>query len=328
MKESIRVWDLHCDTITDGCQNGYGLRGNRAHFDLDRLPRDWGWCQTTAIFIPDNYRGQRAVDYFEKNYTYFLHQLEENGEKAGQARSAGEADALLEAGKTALVLSVEGGAALGGRLETVERLRECGVRMLTLTWNGENELGGGAATDMGLTEFGRDALRELEGAGIAADVSHLCDRALEDVLKAARRPVLATHSDSRAVCGHRRNLTDGQFRAIAEMGGIVGINFCCPFIDPCGQWQEGDGERALACGRVAPDMLLRHIWHFLELGGEDALALGSDFDGCTIPGFIGDASGLATLRESMLQSGLGKELTHKILFQNAHDFLERYDKLR
>ncbi len=328
MNGKARAWDLHCDTITDGCRRGYGLRGNQAHFDLDRLPPEWGWCQTTAIFIPDQYRGQDAVDYYEKNYSFFCRQLEENSAKAEQARTAADVDRLLEKGKTALMLSVEGGAVLAGRLEMVERLRECGVRMLTLTWNGANELGGGVAADTGLTDFGRDALRELEAAGIAADVSHLNDRTMDDVLRSARRPVLATHSDSRAICGHRRNLTDDQFRAIAEMGGVAGINFCCPFVDPCGERQEGEPDRASTCARVLPDMLLRHIWHFLELGGEDAIALGSDFDGCTIPAFIGGAAGLATLRDCMLQSGLGEELTDKILFRNARRFLEQYDQSR
>ena len=328
MKDNIKVWDLHCDTITDGCLKGYGLRGNRAHFDLARLPDGWGWCQTMAVFIPDEYRGQAAVDYFEKNYSFFCAQAEENSGCASQARSAAEADAVIRSGKTALMLSVEGGAVLGGRLEMVERLRECGVRMLTLTWNGENELGGGTGSQAGLKDFGRQALRELEAAGIAADVSHLNDRTMAEVLRSARRPVLATHSDSRAVCGHRRNLTDAQFQAIAEMGGVVGINFCCVFVDPCGEPLAGEAADALVCPRILPDMLMRHIWHFLELGGEDAVALGSDFDGCTIPSFIGGVQGLATLRESMLQSGLGEELTKKILFRNAHDFLERYDTSR
>lgn len=318
MTEKPAIWDLHCDTLTEGCQKGWGLRNNPAHFDLARLPHGWDWCQTVAIFIPDYLRGMAAIEYFEKNYLFFLRQLEENRVFAAQARDEREVEILLTEGRTALMLAVEGGAVLGGRLEQIFRLQECGVRLLTLTWNGSNELGGGAASEDGLTDFGRAGLRELERADIIVDVSHLNDRTFEEVLSLAHRPVLASHSNSRTICPHRRNLTDSQFRSIVEMGGLVGINFYLDFIVPQGVDQEAAGKKVL------PEALIRHIWHFLELGGEDAIALGSDFDGCVIPDFIGEAAGLATLYTSMLQSGLGKSLTRKICFENARKFFQRY----
>lgn len=318
-----RVFDLHCDTLTDGFNNDYSLRGNTAHFDLNRIPQHWGWCQTMAIFIRDKLRGQPAIDYFNEVYGYFLQQLELNCTTFEQARTPADITRIIESRKTAAVLSVEGGAVLAGRLEEISRLAGLGVRMMTLTWNGANEIGGGASSDLGLTDFGYAAVRELERCRIAVDVSHLNDRTLEDVLKTAQKPVLASHSNSRTICSHRRNLTDSQFEAIAEMGGVVGLNLCCTFIDDSCQMDAHPDNRQRICLLSQPEMLIRHIWHLLELGGEDVLALGTDFDGATIPAYIGDVAGVATLRECMLQSGLGEKLTHKLLYKNALDFLGR-----
>lgn len=318
MMQRPAVWDLHCDTLTEGCQKGFGLRNNSAHFDLARVPEEYGWCQTIAIFIPDSLRGVKAIQYFEKNYTFFLEQLKENRAWAGQAQDDQEVDALLKDGRIALMLAVEGGAVLGGCLEQVARLKECGVKLLTLTWNSSNELGGGCASEEGLTDFGRAVLRELENASILADVSHLNDRTFEEVLAMAHRPIIASHSNSRTICPHRRNLTDRQFQAIVEMGGLVGINFFLDFIVPRGMQREMSGNYLL------PQELLSHIWHFLELGGENTIALGSDFDGCTIPHFIENVTGVATLWTSMLQSGLSDRLVRKICFENAHSFFKRY----
>ena len=115
------------------------------------------------------------------------------------------------------------------------RLAECGVRMLTLTWNGENELGSGNETEKGLTQFGRGAVAALEAAGIVIDVSHLNDRGFWDLTQIVSRPLVASHSDARAVRDHPRNLTDDQFCWIVRHGGLVGINYCTRFLTP-----EGD----------------------------------------------------------------------------------------
>jgi len=210
---------------------------------------------------------------------------------------------------------VEGGAALGGRLEMLDRLWETGVRMMTLTWNAPNEIGSGSETQQGLTSFGRDVVRRMEELGMMVDVSHLNDTGFWEVAKLARRPFLATHSDSRAVRDHSRNLTDEQFKAIRDMGGIVGINFCTMFLADV----EMDDRN------VTEDQLMAHILHFLDLGGEDCVALGSDFDGATLPAFLEGAESLRTLREIMLKAGLGEALTDKICFRNALDFWKRYE---
>lgn len=329
--KKLRFLDLHCDTITrergtDPSANSYDLAEGRVetvslvdngfHIDLHRLPEEWDWCQTFALFIPDEYRGQAAIDYFDRCAAAFRRQMEAHEKLIRQVRTPAELETALAEGKRAAILAVEGGAALGGRLEMLERLREEGVRMMTLTWNGVNEIGSGSDSRMGLTSFGRQAVARMEELGMMVDVSHLNDPGFWEVAKMARRPFLATHSDSRAVRDHSRNLTDEQFRVIRDMGGIVGINFCTMFL----------ADVEMGRRDVTPEQLMAHILHFLDLGGEDCVALGSDFDGATLPAFLDGAHSLGTLRDVMLAAGLGEDLTDKICFSNALDFWKRYEK--
>lgn len=327
----LRFFDLHCDTITRErgtvpAANSFELREERVkdvsltgtgfHVDLDNIPAAWDWCQTFALFIPDRYRGQAAVDYFQRCADAFHRQMEAHRDIIRQVRAPAELEDALARGLRGAVLSVEGGAALGGRLEQLEHLWQEGVRMMTLTWNGVNELGSGSDSQMGLTPFGREAVARMEELGIIVDVSHLNDPGFWEVARMARRPFIATHSDSRAVRAHSRNLTDDQFQVIRDMKGLVGINFCTMFLADV---EEGDT-------RVTPEQLMAHILHLLDLGGEDCIALGSDFDGATLPAFLEGTQSLGDLREVMLAAGLGEALTDKICFQNAMDFWKRYEK--
>lgn len=326
-----RFFDLHCDTITrergsapaddrfdlgPEQEKDVSLVDNGFHIDLARVPKDWDWCETFALFIPDEYRGRAALGYFDRCSAAFHRQMERHKDIVRQVRTSAELEETLSRGLRGAVLSVEGGAALAGRLENLDRLWEAGVRMMTLTWNGVNEIGSGSDSRQGLTAFGREAVARMEELGMMVDVSHLNDTGFWEVAKLAKRPFLASHSDSRAVRAHSRNLTDQQFMAIRDAGGIVGINFCGAFLVESEGWTS----------RVTPEQLMAHVLHFLDLHGEDTVALGSDFDGATVPDFIGDVTGLATLREVMLAAGLGEELTDKICFKNAMDFWKRYEK--
>lgn len=140
------------------------------------------------------------------------------------------------AGKTAAFLSVENGSAFADDLSRIGKTKRQGVCAVTLTWNGENELGSGNVTDRGLTDFGRAAVREMERCGILIDVSHLNDAGLADVFETAERPFLATHSNARAICTHKRNLTDVQIKEMVRRGCLIGLNYYGPFLR--------DGERS------------------------------------------------------------------------------------
>ena len=153
-----------------------------------------------------------------------------------------------------------------------------------------------------------EAIAEMERQNIIVDVSHLNDEGFADLCKIASKPFIATHSNSRAICGHSRNLTDAQFCEIRDRGGIVGLNYYRNFIVDGGE-------------TTSISDLLKHVHHFLELGGENTIALGSDFDGADIPGYLDSVEKVDNLYDALLADGLGKELAEKILFGNAYNFI-------
>jgi membrane dipeptidase len=230
--------------------------------------------------------------------------------KALPCRTAADIEAAWAQGKAAAILTVENGSALAGRLDRVATLVRDGVRMVTLTWNGENEIGSGSVTGHGLSGFGREAVQALEGAGILVDVSHLNDQGFEDFLSVARKPFAASHSNARAVCGHRRNLTDEQVREMAARGCLIGLNYCNIFLRP-------DGQPATL------DDLWRHVEHLVELGAEHCLALGSDADGADLPPCLDGPEKFAGLYGFLLERGLSVPQAEGILWKNALNFFRR-----
>jgi membrane dipeptidase len=268
----------------------------------EKLPPGFRLFQILAAYVPDSLRGEKAEAHFLRLAGLFA------ASGLPRAKNLADIPAALAESPVAAALAIEGGAALNGKLENIERFWGMGVRMVTLTWNAENELGGGAGTELGLKPFGRLAVAEMERLGMAVDASHLSDKAFWDLCETARRPFLASHSNARAICGHKRNLTDRMFAEIARRGGIVGLCFHKGFI-------REDGENG------AVEDLLRHVHHFLAHGGEDTLALGSDFDGCDTPDYLSEGIGrFAYLAESMERSGIPAETVDKIFFGNANRY--------
>jgi membrane dipeptidase len=321
-----RIFDLHCDTIDRLCMPASSwsftagsadvpashlqdLAENDAHVSLERM-EGAQWCQCFAIFMPDEFRGQRACAFFDHAYACFEEQMVRHADRIVPVRTAADIDAAFSSGRQAAMLTVEGGSVLAGDLDRIGLLVERCVRIVTITWNGSNELGSGHATRNGLTDLGRKAIPALEEAGILVDVSHLNDEGFWEVEELAQRPFVATHSNLRAVCDHQRNLTDDQFRAIAERGGLVGINFSSKFL--------ADG-----LSNPKPDYLLRHVDHALSLGGEHVLALGSDYDGTEIPTWLCPCDKMLDLRDLLVRE-FGEEVAEQVCFQNAHDFLSRW----
>ena len=307
----MELFDLHCDTITLCKEKNLQLRQNALHINLVKLRQRDRWCQAFAIFIPDEYRGQQAKQYFEDCLAYYQKETLRNSDCIVQVRTFAEIEAAFARHRFASLLTVEGGAVLGGDLAMLDRLFDCGVRMMTLTWNGENELGSGSDTQKGLTEFGRQAIARMEQLGIIVDVSHLNDQGFEDLCNIATKPFIATHSNSRSICNHPRNLTDAQFCAIRDRGGLVGMNYYRFFITESGETESISD-------------LVAHIQHFLKLGGENTVCLGSDFDGADIPEYLNGLNKVRNLKTALLDSGISEEVTDKILFGNAKSFFEKY----
>lgn len=301
--------DLHCDTLTacgasDARPNT--LDDPKADLSLSNLPRHVHWGQCYAIFIPDALTGNGAEDYYYAHQASFARQVKQFSARVAPCRTAGDMETAWTQGKAAAILTVENGSALGGKLERVDTLSQDGVKMMTLTWNGSNEIGSGHASDQGLTSFGRAVIPRMEERGILVDVSHLNDTGFRDVLDVARKPFVASHSNARAVCSHKRNLTDDQIREMARRRCLIGLNYSDHFL------REG--------GKASFDDLLRHVEHFLTLGAEDCLALGSDFDGTTLPPWLDSPKKAAGLYDRFLQCGFSPALCDKLFFRNALAF--------
>ena len=309
------LFDLHCDTLTrdqyaflphtPGCGT---LDDPAAHLAVRKMPPGVKWVQCFAVFIPDSLRGQDAIAFYERYRSSFYRQTAQG--PLVPCRSAAELGGALHAGKSAALLTVEGGAALAGQLERVQRLKEDGVCMMTLTWNGPNELGSGHDTQNGLTAFGREAVAEMERCGMLVDVSHLNDRGFEDLLAAAKKPFTASHSNARAVCGHRRNLPDAFIREMTARGCLIGLNFARPFLSETG----GGGL----------DGLYRHVCHFLELDAGDCLALGSDYDGTDIHPDLDSVEKALSIRDYLIEHGIRPETAEGIVYGNAERFFQTW----
>jgi membrane dipeptidase len=309
-KPMNKVIDLHCDTLFECHSRGVGLQNRELAISLDKRPPQMHICQAMAIFIPDELRGQAAEDHFEAVYRLYERQIQQHREEIAPIQDVATIDDALEKFPWATILTVEGGAALAGKLANIRKLYDYGVRVMTLTWNAANEIAGGCATNEGFTAFGRQAIREMENVGMVVDVSHLSDKGFAELCDQATRPFIATHSNARAVCNHRRNLTDAMFAEIRDRGGIVGLNYYNDFIV-----EEGASASIVD--------LLKHVHHFLDLGGEDTLALGSDFDGADIPPYLDSVEKIVVLFEAMEKSGIPADVVEKIRYGNAERFFRQ-----
>lgn len=312
---SYGLIDLHCDTLAEYWK--YAHTGNPDTLDdpgrvlqLSNMPKDVHWAQFYAVFIPDEERGQAAIDYFEKNRANFYRQMEKFGDRVAPCRNADDMERAWAAGKTAAFLTVENGSVLAGDLSRVHTLAEQGVRAITLTWNGENELGSGHTTDHGMSAFGKAAVREMEKENILVDVSHLNDPGFADLLETATKPFVATHSNTRALCSHKRNLTDDMIREMVRRDCLIGLNYFVKFL--C-----DDGNVS------SLDDLYRHVMHFFELGARKNLALGSDFDGSVLPEYLNTPAKAASFYGYLLSRGVSQEDADGIFYKNAQAFFRK-----
>ncbi|MCQ2514488.1 MAG: dipeptidase [Ruminococcus sp.] len=308
----MKYIDLHCDTLYKSVTQNIPIDSS----DMEVKPVLEGdtRLQCYAIWLPDDFGGDRAEELFFEASQRIVSEC--NFSKINLIRSFRNLEKTLQYGNNA-VFTVENGLALNGKIENVRKFSELGVRIMTLTWNAHNHIGDGADVKnaMGLTEFGRLAVNEMEKYKIIVDISHASDKLFYDVAEIANKPFIATHSNSRKIAEHRRNLTDEQFKVIIDRGGIVGLNFHNAFL-------SNNPDKASAVD------LLKHTEHFLSLGGENHLCVGSDFDGCDLPDDIKNSDSIATIYEMFLKNNYKEELLEKIFFKNALNFFENFDNLQ
>ena len=302
LQTKIPYFDSHCDVLTAVYDHGGDLFENTYHVDIKRL---MGFSPCAQVFPVWNggYAGKVSL---------LRAACARRPDVLALCRSPGEVRAANEAGKVAALLSVEGAECLDCDADRLREARERdGIVMLSLCWNSDNALCGAAMdSGSGLTERGRAFVRECQRIGVAVDLSHASERTFRDVLEIAVKPVIASHSDSAALCStFPRNLTDEQFTALAGCGGGAGINLCPDFL------RDGGADISDA---------VRHIEHFLSLGGERAVFIGADFDGIDdTPRGISGVQDMGRLYEALLRGNYPEDLVQRIFYGNLQEILGR-----
>ena len=310
------VFDLHCDTSLGLAgiysKNPVGLRKNELHIDLERAGKLGGYAQCFGCFtttLSEFPRHASVADVFEKEMTSVLREIEDNSDLIRLAYSAKEIEENRKQGIMSGILTIEGPAGFDFNAELLENLYQIGFRITTLGWNEQNPLTGSCVTGGGLTERGREYVRLAQKVGMVVDVSHISDEGFWDIIEITRKPILASHSNSRTLWNIPRNLTDEMYLAICKTGGTVGINLYSDFL--------GDNADI--------DTVCNHIFHFLNLAGDDKhVSLGSDFDGMdTLPTGITGIQDYDRLAERLLGRGLSEGSVHHIFWDNALGVIEK-----
>lgn len=319
--KQIPYFDAHCDTIyrcmtvgADEAQRQYFdrcdcLRESEGHIDLMRGKKFARYAQFFALYFD---AADAPADGMwaqcQRLHDCFLREMTENRDVIRHCRSGKEIDCAVQCGKMAAVLSIEGADLIECDIHKIRTVADWGVRFLNPVWNRANSLSGTNSEDTqrGLSDKGRDFIRQMEQCGIYADVSHLSDQGFWDIYRMTRKPTVASHSNSRALCNHPRNLTDDQFHAIRDTGGVVGMNFYSHFI----------GERPTI------DDLVRHIEHFLAMNGEKTVCMGGDLDGCEeLPKGMQGMEDVPKIWQALEERGYLQSLLEDIFWNNLRRLL-------
>lgn len=315
--------DMHCDTITRLLRNAdegkaSSLRKNDLHIDLERMKRSNYLLQNFAVFTPlghvddPMYFALRAIDkYYEE--------IDQNTDIIKPVYSYQDIMKNKEEGYMSAMLTLEEGAVVHDDLRVLRDFYRLGVRMITLTWNYENGIAFPNFTpskdmdrnDMlrhindtdGLTEFGVEYVKECNKLGIIVDVSHLGDKGFWDVISLSAKPIVASHSNARSVCGVARNMSDEMILALHKNGGVMGMNYCDDFVS-----DDSDGS---------VKNLVKHINHIRDLGCIDNIGLGSDFDGISTRKEMEECGKMYELVDALKQEGYTEEEIEKICYKNV-----------
>lgn len=313
---SFPVFDLHCDTalalLGEDMNSAGSLRKNDLHIDLERAKTLPGYCQCFACFTTpfmEEWAKTSPIVIFERELATIQREVDKNKDLIRLAYSPDEIQENRRNGIMSAVLTIEGPAGFGFNPELLGDLYAIGFRLSTLGWNERNELAGSHHTGGGLTEIGKEYVKEAQKLGMLIDVSHLSDEAFWDLMEITEAPILASHSNSRTVHNVSRNLTDDMFRAICQTGGVAGLNLYTDFI----------GENADI------DKACDHILHFLDLDPSGKhIALGGDLDGCeALPEGFAGIQDYPKLAKRLLERGVEERTVMDLYWNNAIGVMQR-----
>lgn len=303
---NIRLFDGHCDTSFMLWYQKQPLLRNTCHVDLVKASAFHAYAQ---VFAFCSYAGMTELmpctqeEYLTLPLQILREEVKKNNDRIAFASDASQISALNSLGKIAALLSIEGPEVIDCDPECLLQLREQGFCMSTLTWNADNALAGCHSSDRGLTDRGRAYFKAAQELDILIDVSHLSESAFWDLTELTTRPILASHSNCRALCDNSRNLKDDQLKAIAQTGGTVGLNLYQPFL--------GDNADF--------GTLREHLEHMLTVCGEAHVALGGDLDGCDIlPQGFHDLTDYTKFYAYLKDNGYAEKLLNCIFYDNLY----------
>ena len=323
----MKFIDLHCDTLMNTFlykqDDMYEMEGM---VDFKRMKEAGQLAQFFAMYMlsPDVKRFEPEVEFDEVSDEDYIARLSGTLAKnltmyedmIAFARNADEMLKNEQDGRMSAFLTIEDGRSVNGSMDNLARYYGMGVRLISFTWNYANCFGWPNSDDAeimgkGLTDFGREAIGYMNSAGMLIDVSHLSDGGFWDVARISTRPFVASHSNCRAVCTHRRNLTDDMIRVVADKGGVIGMNFAPIFLGPDPKCQDSTVE-----------MMSEHIRHMIKVGGTDVIALGSDLDGISGNLEVPDISRMYMVFDKLAEDGVVYGTIEKLAYRNAQRVIE------
>jgi membrane dipeptidase len=349
------VVDTHADTTQRLIDGDFDLatRDTKGSVDIPRLREGGVDAIFFSIWIPSKVKGPIAVARATQQIEAVRDQVRNHSDAIALATTAAEVREIHKQKKIAVLLGVEGGHMINSDLDVLRKYSTLGVRYITLTHSGNAEWAD-SSTDKpannGLSAFGKSVIREMNRLGMMVDVSHVSDKTFRDVLAISKAPVIASHSNCRALCDHPRNMSDDMIRELAAKGGVIQINFHVGFLSQefrdaeraspkineaiaievhkrCGE-KEGcqliEGDRITRefveqgqLPRVDWITIIDHIVHAVKIAGIDHVGIGSDFDGANMPFGMEDASKLPKITEALLRKGYSEGDVKKILGENT-----------
>src|ERR1700690_2033141 len=359
------VLDTHDDTTQRFFSKTFdiGKRNPDGHIDIPRMREGGMNAIFFSIWIDGRIMGPQAIQKALDQIDAVHENVNKYSKDLVLCRTAAEVREAHKQGKIAALIGVEGGHMIGNDIRVLRMFGDLGVRYMTLS-HFYNDEWADSSTDKpahnGLTDYGKDIVREMKRQGVVVDISHVSDKTFYDALEVSKAPLLASHSSCRALCNHARDMTDDMIKALAAKGGVIQINYEKSFIDQaykdaqdklsggvvammatlkkeCGDDEEclnkkmnGMAEKATAEGKlqhVSWVRIIDHIDHAVKLVGADHVGLGSDFDGANMPEGMEDCTHLPQITEALMRKGYSDSDIRKILGGNLLRVMEQTEKV-
>ena len=310
---TLSLFDTHCDTAFELYRRQENLRDNTCHISLSHAAGYEKYVQLFAIWSDRRLDDQTCWHDFLEIADNFDRLIALEDGKMARVRSSSALDNAITHSQRAAVLAVEDARLLAGDIDRLSVLYDKGVRCMTLLWGGESCIGGSHNTDVGLTEFGKLVTKKCFEIGIVPDISHASEQSVDDVIEIANqynKPFIATHSNSYSAYAHSRNLRDRHLTELMRLGGIVGVSMCPSHLRDCSQ------------RNATSEDVVRHIERYMELGAQDHLCFGCDFDGTDLPSDITHVGDLYKVADLLVARGYSTEQIEKIFWENAYQFFQ------